>query len=104
MGGGFPRVRQDDGKLVAPIAGRDICAAHLFVDHFAYQAKELVAHQMAVRIVDLFELVEIEENHGDGMAIAVGALHFMSELFVKVAVVVEFRERVLIRKAAEPLT
>ena len=66
------------------------------------KAEELVAHQVAVRVVDLLEVLEIQEDHGDGLAIAVGALHFMSELLANVTMV-ERCERILIRETAEPL-
>src|ERR1700681_2228836 len=50
------------------------------------------ANQVAVGIVDFFQAVEIEEQNGEGAAVAIGALSFSFENVEQTAVVGEAGE------------
>jgi len=55
-------VRHDNGELFAAIAGRQIDIAALSGDRLSHLLEHTVAHVMAERIVDSFEMVDIRHD------------------------------------------
>ena len=54
----------------------------------------MAADQVAISIVDLFQTIEVEEENGEGAAVAIGALGFRFKDVEQAAVVGESGERV----------
>ena len=51
--------------------------------------QDLVAAQVAVLVVDAFEIVDVDERHGERRAVAPGALDFLAQPVHEVAAVEE---------------
>ena len=56
-------LRQDDRELVAAVAGRDIRGAQGRPDELGGPGQDAVAEQVAERVVDELEVVEVEHQH-----------------------------------------
>ena len=68
--------RQDESKFVAPIACSGVNGAAVDAQDVRKAIERVAANQMAVRVVDFLQAVEIEEQYGERPAIAIGALGF----------------------------
>ena len=87
QGNGFVQVGvgQDHGELFATVATGHIVFADAFIQQVAEFLEHPVAAQMAVSVVDPFEMVEIDHAKGQSVAIALGARKFPIESFLQVA-------------------
>src|SRR5438477_5745157 len=97
------RVRHHDRELIASVSGRYILGPHPFRDRLSKHPKDLVPGEMAVRVVDLLELVDVEERHRQRRLVALGARDLLLETVVEVAIVVDAGERVGVRGALQTL-
>ena len=61
---GVSRVRQQDRELLPAEAGRNILSSKVFLEHASDAAKDVVAREVAVGVVDLAKEVEVREEHG----------------------------------------
>ena len=59
------RLRQEDGELLAAEARGDVVVAQLPVEDVGDALEDGVAGEMAVRVVDVPEEVEVGHDHGD---------------------------------------
>ncbi len=65
----------DDDELVAAQPGHEVGVAHHAGQPFGGGADQLVAGGVAVGVVDLLEAVQVHEQHGEGLAVALRAGH-----------------------------
>jgi hypothetical protein len=64
---GHADVLEEDSKLVAAEARRDVLRAHELLKTTCHGSNQLVAGSMPEAVVDRLEVVEIEKEHGGGM-------------------------------------
>jgi len=74
VGVGF---RSHHDKFIATVAGDEIARPHLTVDRPGDIVKRLVAGQMTVFVVDGLQIVEIEDEQGQGSPVTVRPLDFL---------------------------
>src|SRR3989442_13389030 len=86
--------REDDGKFVAAIARCDVNFAAIDAENVAQAAQSPAAHEMSMRVVDLLQPVQIEQEERKGSSGAVGPLDFGVERFEKAAIVSQTSEGV----------
>ena len=87
-------VRQDDGKLFAAIAGHHVVRAH-FAGHGAgHLAQAQVAALVAVAVVVFLEIVDIDHQQRQGLALPLGALPLGQEGVVEAAPVRQARQAI----------
>ena len=97
VGGG-----DDQRELVAAVAGGDVVGADAAAQRGADAAQHLVAGQVAVLLVDLLEVVEVDQHERGRLGGAAGgALDLAPELLVQRGVVEAAGERVGLRRAGE---
>ena len=61
---GVVQLREDDHELVTAIATHGVRAADARRDLLADAAQERISQQVSPRVVDRFEMIEIQEEHG----------------------------------------
>ena len=61
------RVGHKDDELVAAVTEADVLGAAQLLEPAAGVAEQLAADQMAVRVVDVLEAVEVEKGQADGV-------------------------------------
>lgn len=94
---GFPfggNVLQKGDELVAAGAGQEIPAAKLFFKYFREADQRGVAFQVAVPVVDAFEIIQVEEQQGRGVPALVD-VKIGLDVLPGVVVIVQAGERVL---------
>src|SRR5208283_1966812 len=89
--GGF---RHEDDEFVATVACHDIGAATVAFENLANALKNKVAFQVAIKIVDKLEAVQVHEDEGEGTSGAGRALPFGRESFHKKAMSLDAGEAV----------
>ena len=62
------RVRHDQQELLAAEAAEDVVLAHALVDEPGELLQQLVARQVAVRVVVVLEVVDVEQEHREHLA------------------------------------
>ena len=67
--------RNEERELVAAEARDGVALAHVLLDPLGDLAQQLVADGMSERVVDDLEAVEVEEEHGELLVVAVGLGH-----------------------------
>src|SRR5207244_7522108 len=60
-------LRQRDRELLAPVARRLVNTARLLTQHPAHHAQHVVPPQVAVGVVDLLEIVDVEDEEREVM-------------------------------------
>ena len=95
--GGRIRAVQDHDELLAPIAADDIRLAQLRLDRRDDAREARIAGGVAVGVVDLLEVVEVEEQHRDRQLARLGAQAGGIEPLDQRAAVEDPRERVGLR-------
>ena len=80
---------QDRGELVATETGHGVRRAHGGQRQAGRIAQQAVADQMAVMIVDAFEVVKIEQQQADRIAFSLGQAEGSFEHLVKHSLVVQ---------------
>ena len=71
------RLRQQQRKLVAPDAKRKIGSAQGLAQRAGGELDNLVALQVPVAVVYFFQLVQIEDDDREAVAVAFGAIQFL---------------------------
>ena len=82
VGGG-----QEDGELVAAVAGKQVTGAQRGPAQRADPPQGFVTGQVAVGVVDVLELIQVEQHQGEGFAVAAGAGQLVLGQVEKVAAV-----------------
>ena len=80
-------IDHQQGKFVTAIACGQICRPAMFLHDRRKPAKRTVPRQVALKIIDAFELIQIQKQKRKGVMTAVGAAHFRLELVHELSVV-----------------
>ena len=95
LGGGVGvAAQQDDRKLLAAVARRQVDVPDAAVDDAGDTAQRVVAGAVAVALVERLELVEAAEQQRERPVVFAGAPDLLRQTLMQVAVVVEARETV----------
>ena len=86
------RLRQHHHELVAAVAGQDVGLAHRLHQDAAHLGQGARARQVAVRVVDALEAVQVQEDDRERDAVALAALDLAADVDVQVARVEELGE------------
>lgn len=65
-------IRHQQNKFVATEAGQRVCVADTGSQAFGHDLEQLVAGLMTETVIDQFEVVEIDEHHGQQQPVALG--------------------------------
>ncbi len=95
-GGRVGAIVEQHAELIAADAAHDVGRAHRALQAVGDDAQHRIAREMSERVVDLFEVVEIEEQHGTRAIGCVARVHERElQLLLKERPVGETRERVV---------
>src|SRR6184192_285930 len=94
-GRGGRRCGQQDHELVAAVAGHDILAAHCVHQRIGYFAKEGVAREMAIRVIDSLELIHVQEDDGEALIGSTRADHLLLNPLEEETSIIEPRQRIV---------
>src|SRR5258707_7194978 len=86
--------RQDESEFVAAIGGGGVNGGAVDAQDMREPIERVATDEVAVGVVDFLEAVEVQEENGEGAAVAIGALGFGFENVQQAAGVGEPRERV----------
>src|SRR6266700_3771611 len=87
----------DDREFVTPQARHEIHLAHAATQPFGNSLQQLVTDKMPVRIVDLLELIEVEEQHGKLLA-SIDQRERLIEPFIESRSVEQAGQRIVMRQ------
>ena len=93
---GFVHLGEDHGKFIAPHAGHGVGFAQAALNAAGRLNKQQIAAVVAQRVVDLFEVVQVDEQNGQLLAIAPTFLDFLLQPFPQHAAVGQAGERIKI--------
>ena len=72
-------VEQDDAEFLAAAAAHDIDLAQARAEQIGQRSQDIVAGPVAVDVVHLFEVVEVDHGQADLRAGAPASLHFVGQ-------------------------
>ena len=95
-------IRQQHGELVTAGAARNVVRAQVIGQEDADPLEQAVAHLVSVGVVDLFEVVDVDDQHRElaARARALRAADLFLEALLEVAAVPEPGQRVAVRHRA----
>ncbi|GBE10393.1 hypothetical protein BMS3Abin12_00960 [bacterium BMS3Abin12] len=96
-------IAQDDGELVTAHAAQKVRLAQQDAQLLGDGDQQLVAGRVPGRIVDVFEPVQIDVQQRAVFAAALQAPHLLPELFLEIAAVDQFGQRVVGGLPAQPI-
>ena len=96
-------VLDDHHELVAAQARQQVGLAQRARQRGRHALQELVADAMAERVVDVLEAVEVDEQHADAMAAALGLRDRLRQALVQQQPVGQAGQRVARREILQPL-
>jgi hypothetical protein len=99
---GFDRA-QDDDELIAAHADHDVVAAHRFSDSLGDRLQQFVAGLVTVRIVDVLEAIQVEEQNGQRQAALPRFLHGFGQMRREVQTIRQAGELIVMREAIQAL-
>jgi len=85
---------KENEELVAAEANGKVRAADNSVEVSGKFLQHLVSSRMAVHVVDLLEIVQIQGEHSQGMSPALGARHLRGETLHSKTAIVQARQRI----------
>ena len=85
---------EDHGELLAADAADDVSLSHRRAEHIGDLVQEVVSDPVAVDVVHLLEVVEVEHHDRDAAVGGRGTEQLLAQAVVERAVVVEIRQRV----------
>ena len=88
-------------EFVAPHANGEIASSNGSIESRGEFLKHEITSGVAVGVINRLEFVEVQKDHGQGMTLAGGASHLCREPLLGKPAVVEARQRVNHRQAAE---
>src|SRR5882762_478232 len=86
--------RENQGEFVTAITGGGIDGAAMNAENIGEAADGAAADEMTVAVVNFFQFIEVEKQHGEGPAAAIGALRLAFKNIEQPAVVGESGERI----------
>ena len=87
-------LRQHQRKLVPAVAHQNIALAGLFFQNACDLSQHRIAPMMAILIIDLLEIVDVDHHQRQRPAISFGPLEFMSQPLFEHSLVVEAGQRI----------
>ncbi len=97
------RRRQDQGEFVPADAGERVAAPHHAREAARGLAQHLVAHEVSERVVDGLEVVEVHEQHREGLLVPRGAVDGGLQTPREGRAVREVREGIVLRLVPQTL-
>ena len=94
-------VRQEDRELVPAQARENIGLSHLAAQEVGDAANDRVAGPVAEAVVDVFEVVEVQQENAAAALVAGGVGNPVGQLLLEPAAVEEARERIMVGEVAE---
>ena len=88
------RLREDDGELLAAVAREDLVAPDALLDDARHLLEDVVAREVAVDVVDLLEVVDVEHQEAEVAHVAARAHQLLVERLEQVALDVHLRETI----------
>src|SRR4029079_19369271 len=83
------RVRQNDDKFFAAESADNVAFAKILLHCLRSAAQHDIAGLMAERVIEAFEMIDVQHQHGEHCALALAARHFPRQRFLEEATVVE---------------
>src|SRR4029077_16542547 len=83
-------------EFFAPEAGRDIVRPEAVTQELAGGLEDLVTGLVTLRVVVVLEIVEVEQEHGEGMMASPRVDQYVGEFFQEEALVVELGQTVAV--------
>ena len=77
IGSFIVRFRQEDNEFLATIPADEVCGPRVLMAAPCQILKYLISSLMAVFIIDLFKMIEVEHHHTEWTIDAAGALEFI---------------------------
>ena len=90
----FIGVGEDHDEFIPAVPRKDVPVPQCVVNSVGDAGQEAVAENMPVRIVDIFEVVEVDDEQGEFFVVPLGPPDFVSEQFPEEPLVVEVGQRV----------
>jgi hypothetical protein len=87
LGHALVRVNHYESKLIAAVAHGEVGGTAVLVHDGGEALKGAISRQGAVKIVDAFQAVEVQQENGESVMAALGAVHFLYEAVHEFAVV-----------------
>ena len=88
----FLRFRENQREFVAAVSRGGIDGTAVNAENIGEAADGTAAYEMAVAVVYFFQFIEVEKQHGEGPAGAIGAFRLVFKNIEKAAVVGETGE------------
>ena len=93
---GMAQLGEDDRELVAAEAGHGVVVAHALAQPARHLQQQLVAGGVAERVVDGLEVIDVDEHHRHGAAVALGAREAVAQPIGEQLAVRQVREDVVV--------
>ena len=87
-------LRQDDGELLAAVAREHLVAADALLDEARHLLEDVVAGEVAVDVVDLLEVVDVEHEEAEIALVTPRAHDLLLERLEQVPLHVHLRETI----------
>src|SRR5262249_12857 len=88
-GGLLIGLRQKDDELIAAVAEGVIDQAELRFDFEADLLQQLASHQVSVRVIDVFKVIQIQEDHAELVTETRGAVDLRLQGLIQMAGIVK---------------
>ena len=96
-------VREQNGEFIAADARREVGLSNTFADREGDGLQHVVARLVAVSVVDLLEAVEVDQQQGGLLAVALAAPDLEDHGLFEGTPVAKSGEAVVVREPAQPL-
>ena len=88
--------RKQDHEFIAALTADGVRTANAAISRLRHGLQQLVADRMPQRVVDVFEAIEIEEQHGQPVAVAPGQRDRLGEPVVQQHAVGQVGQKVVL--------
>jgi len=97
----LPNLWQQEQKLIPAVAADSVRAANDRLQTSSDRLKKLVAHLMAEGVVDVFEAIEVQKQHGEACAATMGERNRLTEPIVQEPPIRQVGEHVALRQTSD---
>ena len=81
------RLRHDDSELISAVPRRGVVQPAFLLENACQAAQGAAAHQMTMRVIDLFQPIYVDQKQGDWPPRSARAFCFPIENFIQATVV-----------------
>ena len=81
--------RQNDDKFLPSVARQKIITAHHLSERFRHRQENTIAHRMPIGVIDGFEIIDIQDQDGEILAMQQVAFHQRLQVVVKGPAVID---------------